>query len=401
MRELSPSRRPAVGDVLVRCLREPDAGAPSQELVDLLAAVDLEALVDLGSQHGVLPLLGVLLRDVDLPQQLSNSLKVGRYGQLIRHQIVMEELQLARAALDGAAIPWIVMKGPVLSEFCYPRPDLRVYGDLDLLVPPASFAAAISALCDAGATLVDRNWPLAHSQMRGELTLTLPRGTVVDLHWHVLNEPEARRWFPLDPAAMVDRRRRIPLGPGEAWTMDPEDTLLHLAVHTLLNGMRRLVWLNDVRMAHRAMRPDHGALLDRARRAGLQLALAAVTQRAARLLDAPELDDLARVERGAGWLAFLRAVDRLRPPQAHGTGGLSLAHVASSTRATGRGSVLALAGSAAREVSWFATDPEHPLRRRGRERATDATAPNPLHVPVGGPVDQRRYLEAVASFRPS
>jgi hypothetical protein len=400
MRKRSPSRRPTVGDVLVRCLREPDAGAPSQELVDLLAGIDLDALVDLAAQHGLVPLLGVLLRDAELPQHLSNTLKVGRYGQLIRHQIVMEELSLVRAALDGADIPWLVMKGPVLSECCYPRPDLRTYGDLDLLVPPAQFAAAIDALCDGGATLVDRNWPLAHRQMRGELTLTLPRGTVVDLHWHVLNEPEARQWFPLDPTAMVARRRTVTLGPGQASTMDPEDTLLHLAVHTLLNGMRRLVWLNDVRMAHNAFRPDHALLLERARRAGLELGLAAVTQRTARLLGATELEPLARPRHGATWLRMLRAVDRVRPPQAHGTGGLSLAHVVWSTRSTAPASAVALAGWAARGVTEFAREPDHPLRQGGRRRPPAQQDTNPLHVPEGGPSDRRRYLDAVASFRP-
>ena len=114
---------------------------------------------------------------------------------------------LGATVVDKESFPWVVMKGPVLSERCYARPDLRAYGDLDMLVPPASFPGAVAAAVDAGATLVDRNWPLAHRQMRGELMLVLPRGTVLDLHWHVLNEPEAREWFPLDPAAMVARRR--------------------------------------------------------------------------------------------------------------------------------------------------------------------------------------------------
>jgi hypothetical protein len=397
------STRPDAGDVLVRCLREPHPRSPSSELLQLLDDADLPALTQLASAHGVLPLLGVLLRDADLPDDLQTTLKIGRHGQLIRHQVVMEELGIVAGALDAVSVPWITMKGPVLSERCYPRPDLRGYGDLDVLVPPADFPAAVAALVAGGATLVDRNWPLAHRQMRGELMLTLPRGTVLDLHWHVLNEPEARSWFRLDPSAMVARRRPVQLGPTAAWTFDPQDTLVHLAVHSLLNGMRRLVWLCDLRMAHAAFAPDDQLTTRRAREAGLELALAAVAQRAARLLDAPELTALARPASGVSWLGFLRAVDRVRPPQSHGTGELSLAHVASSTRATPSASVRALTGWGVREGVAVLRDPDHPLRRRSDAASRRAGPPedNPLHRAEGTPADRAAYLEAVAGFRPT
>jgi hypothetical protein len=396
-----PPARPGAslgeGDVLVRCMREPDPSAPSRELVASILDSDLPVLVDLASQHGLLPLLALLLRDVEVPDDVAANLRGSRFGQLIRHQVVMEELALVRAALDAASVPWVVVKGPVLSEVCYPRADMRSYGDLDLLVPPGAFGAAIDALCAGGATLVDRNWELALRQMRGELTLTLPRGTVVDLHWHVLNEPEVRRWVRLDPDTLVSRRRPVQLGPAEAWTLDADDTILHLAVHALLGGMRRLVWLTDLLMAHRAFAPDPGELRDRARTAGLELGLAAVAQRSSRILATDELAALAHPRRGAPWLAFLRAVDRLRPPQSHSTGVLSLAHIASSTRATTAASAASLARWAGVETAAVARDRDHPLRRRTAVRSP--AAPNPLHRESADPAARRRYLDAVAGYR--
>src|SRR5205823_14354197 len=103
------------------------------------------------------------------------------------------ELTAMGAALEAAAIPHLVVKGPVLAELVYPRNDLRAYDDLDLVIPHRRFGDAISALLALGCGMVDRNWRVIRRELRGQVHMTARFGTSADVHWLLIHRASVRR----------------------------------------------------------------------------------------------------------------------------------------------------------------------------------------------------------------
>lgn len=131
---------------------------------------------------------------------------------LLLHAVAIEAratsltAELARivAALRGAGVAVIALKGPVVSQQLYGAPALRVFSDLDLLVDPATLPSAMAILAALG---YHDEAPMTASQRatkyrfhNGTALRNDERHTIVDLHWefgHVqfpLELPFADAW---------------------------------------------------------------------------------------------------------------------------------------------------------------------------------------------------------------
>ena len=121
------------------------------------------------------------------------------------------------------------------------------YGDLDILVHPGDFEAAVASLEAVGGLVSERNWELARSVGKGELNIALPTGLTVDLHWSPYYDRELRRSFALDAPTLLARSQVAQLDTHEVPVLDPLDELLHVATHACLAGTHRLCWLDDAR----------------------------------------------------------------------------------------------------------------------------------------------------------
>ena len=65
--------------------------------------------------------------------------------------LMLEDLLLSAVeALDRAGVPHRVMKGCAVAHLDYASPDQRIFGDLDLMVPPSGFDAAVDVLTAEG-----------------------------------------------------------------------------------------------------------------------------------------------------------------------------------------------------------------------------------------------------------
>jgi hypothetical protein len=235
-----------------------------------------------------------------------------RTGALMVNMLALSTCRWLGEVLGAAGVDYVVVKGPVLSELAYPRPDLRPYGDLDVLVSRSALRPAVEALLAAGAVLVDRNWPLASAQQRAELSLRTPTGFALDLHWHLINHPAERARFRLNPAEMLERRVNRTLGGVVVPCLDDEDQLLHLALHAVLSGGHLLQWTVDFVLWARERAPRTDVVGDRADRYALRLVLEVMQRRVAHVVGQPLVQ---LVPPGSGsWLALVDAVDRLRPP---------------------------------------------------------------------------------------
>lgn len=267
-----------VGRALVACV----AGEREAEIEHVIALGLLHRLIAAARYHRVLNLVHLAMEGrPGVDEELAAGMKRYYLHQVGHHLRAMEDLATLSEAFGARAIPWLLVKGPVLSEVIYERPDLRVYHDLDVVIPRDAFPAAIDTLQSSGFELLDRNWDLIRREGRAQLHLSLRLGTVADVHHHLLNRASVRDSFTMPMDDILSRARTVTVGAVPVQTLDAVDTLLHVCIHAALAGGHRLIWLKDVEQAVSREAPAWEDVVDRARswRAG---SLVAVVLRRAR-----------------------------------------------------------------------------------------------------------------------
>lgn len=365
-----------LADVLIEAVRTPNTPAEQAGRLLTAAASQLDELAAAAEHHRISPAVYRLVRPTETcPPKVVDSLAGSYHQQVTRHLITSADLAVAGQALSGSGITWLVMKGPVLSDRLWPSPDMREYFDLDIVVARPQFGDAIAALEAAGATLVDRNWPLINWQRRAELTLLLPNGTGLDLHWDLVNDYRTRQHLAVPTADMMTRACRVSLGQMSVPTFDAADTLLSLAVHAALSGANRLMWLRDVELALSVAELDLDEFTERAERSRLSLICQIVLAKVHRTLGTETPSSISR----APWQLVTGIADRRWPaprlPSERRSGQL----LYRSTRSNSAQSLRAAVGSVVHPPRGTAVEgqPGNPLHadrpdRRAREEYFDA-----------------------------
>ena len=382
-----------IGGLLVATTRSPD-GAPSADLARLVHAVDVADFVRAVAHHRVVgPVWHALGPTGLLDGDTAASLQALHRASVARHLLLLEGLAVAADALDGGSIPWLVFKGPVLAELVYARPDERAYTDLDLLVAPAHLPDAVHALELSGARLLDANWRLIADDVPGELHLLLPSGGVLDLHWHVVCEKDARRHVGFPAEEILARSGRREVGSRAVPVMDPVDILVHVALHASLAGADRLVWLKDVEQCVLRHDVDWPLVVRRAREHGAAVATGLMLSRAAVVLGLEVPTEVVHElvpSPGLRWA--MTAVDSVWPVHRARPGGSPSRLIARAARRNAS----ATRGEVVRRVAGWARDGgSDPARLHAR--ALDAAYEGSLLHPAGTPEDRERYFRAVRS----
>lgn len=323
-----------------------------------------------------------------LSPELEHELQAGFYWAVARHMRTVTELVGIGAVLDGADVDWLVFKGPVLAEGVHSEPGLRGYNDLDVLVRPSHLGRALQALEAAGGATLDKNWDLLLRELRGEVHVVAPQGTIVDLHWHLINQPRARGTFELNMDELMDRRMSVEVGGLQVPTFDPADAVVHLALHTVLSGGDRLVWFKDIERSVVSRPPDWPAIADRCARWRTGLVVDVALRRTAALI-APVMPTSSELELHSSrtWMSALQTACALSPGDALPGAG-SLARMTS--KATGHN----LRGSSSqlmRKVGLAAC----PGRPSNRTRRVEPTSAGSMHYEAGGHAARTTFLSAV------
>ncbi|MEN3357058.1 MAG: hypothetical protein V7637_1040 [Mycobacteriales bacterium] len=388
----------SAGRVLIACTRDRPPGEPVPGLGSYLDRHGLTELGPLAIRHGVVGCLWLALRTAgrtDLPG--TAELGAAHASTVIGHLRALADLRLVDQALTAAGVGYLVLKGPVLAGLVYRRPDLRSYVDIDLLVAPADFADALAALESAGCTVFERNWQLARDRLLGELRLFTPSGMVLDLHWHVIADRSIRSAFRIDLAVIRARARSVRLAGRDVRTLDPADTIVHLALHAALAGGQRLIWLKDLEQALLAPdAPQWTELVARAAEWRAGPAMALMLARSAGTLGVPVPAGVGQqLAPDRGWRAIGRLADLTSPvSRSPGSARPSAGRiVARAARADGPASRRELARRAA---GWIATAVSGGWRDRDRARLFDPDDNESAAFPSGGPAGRAAYLDAVS-----
>ena len=362
---------------LVTCVRVDSA---DKQVESAVAGLDMELFAGAARFHGVAPLVHhrLLAAGLDSATALEESART----QLMRHLIDIATLREVKAELDGAGVDWLAFKGPVLAT-AYENPHLRSYADLDLLVERRQLPESLEALMAAGCTMIDRNWPLIDEQTRGEMSLMSRQFVPLDLHWTFINEPRTRTSVRLPVRDMLARRVPVKVGGVVVPGLAAPDELAYVAMHALLSGGHRLVWLVDLDRLVRNRSLDWDEVVRAAHTDGLSLPLAIGLERARRYLGARVPANVVRqLAPSTGWRGVVAAADTVRSPVRSFANGRSGRIFGQAFRGTSPRSVLGLA--------------QEMVARRDRGRS-EPMVTNPLHLDVPDAAAKARFFDRVTS----
>jgi hypothetical protein len=273
-----------------------------------------------------------------------------------------------------------VIKGPSAVELLYSAPGQRAYLDLDVLVEPAAFRDVLAALETGGATLLDRNWTVLRRDLLGEVHLRLPRGTSLDLHWNLINMNRGRMWS--DTEDVLQRAERRDLGGVIVPTLDPADTVVHLATHAAVSGGDRLLWLKDIERAAAVLDPPWELVVERARRWNVAGPVGLILGRTREVLAAPIPEWVPRQLLGSSATRLVRLVAQASPWE------LSVGRLTAASHVVSRSISLGFVGG----LLWFVGRAVAHLDPREPAASSAFTA-------RGDDDDRQAFIEAVVQSR--
>ncbi len=164
----------------------------------------------------------------------SNTLAPKELTALVQGLFFRPHLAALLAGAAAAGLDLLVLKGAALAETLYPRPGMRPFGDLDVLVRPDDAPRARLLLERLGYSVAPAVWDalLQGADTQANFFRHTERGVVVvELHTDLLSNAFFRGHVALDPDGLWSRARPARLAGTDARVLGPEDQLLHLCLH--------------------------------------------------------------------------------------------------------------------------------------------------------------------------
>ena len=214
------------------------------------------AVLELSIAHRVAPLVAEAVArypETEVPQESRRKLRdqVLRSGatRLLCENALVDVITRLRA--KGVEI--LVLKGPTVAHTAYPRPELRIYHDLDVLCRVEDYPVLYAALIEGGYAsagtldargthelLADKPSAEESHSVRGFYD---PSGDVkLEVHFDVLQLGLRDR----NSEAFWRQSRTLDINGLPIRFLGPEHQFLHLAVHAHRHDYSRLSWLVEL-----------------------------------------------------------------------------------------------------------------------------------------------------------
>jgi hypothetical protein len=367
-------RRRALFDLLAHAIADPASPAVSAGLNQAKG----DELVELALHHRVAGQIGPAYEAAGRP--VPDMVVDFRRRATLAHLQKLQALRRATEALERAGLAVVAVKGPVLASCWYGDPAARDYHDLDLLVDPSGFGAAIDAVSSVGFGARNRNWSGYRALGMGEVPMD--DGTVaIDLHWHLVTFASDRAVFGFRTAELLERRVPIQLGSVSAHRLADDDTVAHTVLHAGLAGARLLLHQRDVQIV--AANVDGRAAAHRMEQLGIARLGSATMARVEHTLGG--LDGAPDALGAPLWRRMNSAVDyvwaHVAPKATNFFPSALLSSGRPTTPATARALVVQLARAAG--------------RRLGMRTFTSPGGPLDVNVDAGGRAERDRFLAEV------
>lgn len=212
---------------------------PDKMILDRMDALipkirDWEAFSKIAINRASAPLmvdkLGRLTNVSQIPENVIRNLKQASLRTLTRNMLLTEHFRQVVQVFGEAGIPIIALKGVLLSEWLYGNINLRQFSDIDLLVPQDQGLEAVEILRKMG---YDSN-NLHLSEFIQQCTSIVhykpmvKNGVSIEIHIRLHSENET---YQVDLHRMWNQAVALPLHGVKAFSLCPEDLLMHLCFH--------------------------------------------------------------------------------------------------------------------------------------------------------------------------
>jgi hypothetical protein len=227
------------------CRPDPDPAAVRRALA---GGADVVLAVEAAEEHRIGPLLWRALEAADALDALGpGRAALGGSANAFAMEamlLIPRAVGLAVRPLTEAGLEPVVFKGPAVAAR-YPKPGLRPMEDIDMLLPRADHARALSALRAAG-------WEVARDPNSDQYDTVLSHGEVpslaLELHYGL--EAASLRVTRLDAGALWALRRPMDIAGTPAFVLPQAEELVVLAAHAGKphHSFVRLMWVADLAM---------------------------------------------------------------------------------------------------------------------------------------------------------
>ena len=289
------------------CVRRRLAPTDDVQVLKLLeGSLDWPYLFNLGTRNQILPLLHECLVAADAaPPVARRALEWRLTATQVRNRFLAQELVRLHHGAAAAGIPMLSFKGPVLATAIYGDLGLRQFGDLDVLVDPASFTSAEKFLSALGYRRA-RDYGYEASMVNGTT------GVSIDLHRHL--SPDN---FPVSVsfARLWARRQAVQLEGGCVDALSTGDLLLALCIEAVKDarqGKIKLSKISDLAHVLSAVSKMEWPLVEaEARRLGVERVLRFGIYLALDVLEIPALGPCGRIARQRRLDVFVREAEKV------------------------------------------------------------------------------------------
>lgn len=210
---------------------------PARGAIGPLSQGEWTALVAAVERQRVVGLLAAAVEDGALEVTPSQAAEVATLSTTLAvRSVTLERVMLdALAVLDDARVPARVLKGPAAAHLDYEDPQLRQFGDIDLLLPGPSFDQGIAALVGAGAVRpVPELRPGFDRRFGKGVTLVWRNGTELDVHRTFVAGPYGPS---IDLAELWAERDSIAVGGRSVDVLSRRHRFVHACYHAALGDL--------------------------------------------------------------------------------------------------------------------------------------------------------------------
>jgi Uncharacterised nucleotidyltransferase len=221
-------------------------------------------VVNLAVEHRVAPLLWEAMsasRDGSIPRDVLEALEAQAVRSAATRLLCENALADVLRASRARDVELLVLKGPTVAYTAYPRPELRIYHDLDVLCRVEDYPTLRRALLSEGYT------DAGTLDARGSQAVLADKPSPSESHsvrafYDRSGEVKIEVHFDLLQLGLFDRHqediwreaRTLKTAELEMRVLSPEHQFLHLAVHAHRHCYSRLSWLIELDVLLRRQR---------------------------------------------------------------------------------------------------------------------------------------------------
>lgn len=203
---------------------------------------------------------------------LRQALQQDQFVAVAEWGLHTQTLEQLAVALQEAGVTAVLLKGAALALTVYPQRAQRTMSDIDLWVPEAQMAAAVTAVTGIGFAIYGKEDrpPNLQKLSRGEIQLyrTDWAQGLVELHWSPFPGWWLRRTARPDVDATWERKQPLPEAGVFFFQLAAPDALIQIGLHLAINhqfSMKAIQGMLDVALTAQVRGVDWQVVAERAK----------------------------------------------------------------------------------------------------------------------------------------